>query len=435
MSGIASEGKTVKQFKKKIMGLLLLIYMIVAVFILALLNFSYVQNNKNSISRILNMKFQIASSQSENKQEEVPKEQERISSAKSKKVTVTESKEDSYVQKSYLVAKAEDGKLYVKNMLPDTGFSEEEIIETAEKILSTKKMSGGYENYQFEISVHEGELLIAFADITSLKMEEQKYIIFSLLAAFVLGIVWIYPAWKITGKMIAPLEEANRLQKEFVLFAGHELKIPVTVMKASLDMLEREGVYSKYLDYVAEENEKMRKLVIELLDYSKMEYQAEKSFRESVNISQCIEGISLEFEAIAFEKEVILTTDIQQNLVIAGNKEMLERMAETLLENAIRHTEAGKEVKIVLKKDEKKVRLSMENQGKAIPEEERRRLFEKFYHVSSLEEGHYGLGLAIAQSIAAKHHTEITVISENGWNCFITSFPLSAENKRFVKTL
>ena len=232
-------------------------------------------------------------------------------------------------------------------MLPDTGFSEEEIIETAEKFLETKKTSGSYENYQFEISVHKGELLIAFADITSLKMEEQKYFIFSLLVAFVLGILWIYPAWKITGKIVAPLEEANRLQKEFVLFAGHELKTPVTVMKASLDMLEREGIHSKYLDYAAEENEKMRKLVIELLDYSKMEYQEEKSFRESVNFSQCIEGISLEFEAMAFEKAVILITDIQQNLVIDGNKEMLERMAETLLENAIRHTEAGKEVKIV----------------------------------------------------------------------------------------
>ena len=67
MSGIVSEGKTMKQFKKKIMGLLLLIYMIAAIFILALLNFSYVQNNKNSIYRILNMKFQIASGQSENK--------------------------------------------------------------------------------------------------------------------------------------------------------------------------------------------------------------------------------------------------------------------------------------------------------------------------------------------------------------------------------
>ena len=411
-----------KQFEKKIMGLLLLIYMIAAVFILALLNFSYVQNNKNSISRILNMKFQIASGQSEHKQEAVPKNRKKISSAQSEKVTVTEQKEDSYVKKSYLVAKAEDGTLYVKNMLPDTEVSEEKIVETAEKFLKTEKISGSYGNYQFEISVHEGELLIAFADITSLKMEEQKYFIFSLLAAFVVGILWIYPAWKITGKMIAPLEEANRLQKEFVLFAGHELKTPVTVMKASLDMLEREGIHSKYLNYAAEENEKMRKLVIELLDYSKMEYQEEKSFQESVNFSQCIEGISLEFEAMAFEKEVILITDIQQNLVIAGNKEMLERMAETLLENAIRHTEAGK-VKIVLKKDEKKVRLSMENQGEAIPEEEQRRLFEKFYHDSNPEEGHYGLGLAIAQSIAAKHHTEITVISENGWNCFIIDFP------------
>lgn len=53
-----------------------------------------------------------------------------------------EQKEDSYVKKSYLVAKAEDGTLYVKNMLPDTGFSEQEIIETAEKFLETKKTSG-----------------------------------------------------------------------------------------------------------------------------------------------------------------------------------------------------------------------------------------------------------------------------------------------------
>ena len=144
------------------------------------------------------MKFQIISNQNGNKQEEVPKEQERISGARSENATVTEQKEDSYVKKSYLVAKAENGTLYVKNMLPDTGFSEQEIIETAEIF-------------------H-----------------------FSLLAAFVLGILWIYPAWKITGKIIAPLEEANRLQKEFVLFAGHELKTPVTVMKASLDMLERD---------------------------------------------------------------------------------------------------------------------------------------------------------------------------------------------------
>ena len=416
-----------KHFKKKIMGLLLLIYMIAAVLILALLNFSYMQNNRNSVSRILNMKFQIASGQSENEQKEAPKEQEKAGDVPKEKNTAAEQKEDIYVKNSYLAAKAQDGTLYVKNMLPDTGFSEAEIVETAEKILETGKNSGNYENYQFEISVHEGELLIAFANTESLKLEEQKYFFFSLLAAILSGILWVYPAWKITGKMVAPLEEATRLQKEFVLFAGHELKTPVTVMKASLDMLEREGVHSKYLDYAVEENEKMRKLVIELLDYSKMEYQKENSFRERINFSQCIEGVSLEFEAMAFEKEVILTTDIQQDLVIVGNEEMLERMAETLLENAIRHTEAGKEAKIVLKKEVNQALLSVGNQGRTIPEEERGRIFEKFYHVSTSEEDHYGLGLAIAQSIAMKHHTEITVISDNDWNCFTIAFPLFHE--------
>lgn len=416
-----------KQFKKKIMGLLLLVYMIAAVLILALLNFSYVQNNKNSVSRILNMKFQIASDQSENEQKEAPKEQGQIDNAPKEKSSAAAQKEDSYVKNSYLAARAQDGTLYVKNMLPDTGISESEIVETAEKILETGKNSGCYEHYQFENSVHEGELLIAFADIASVQLEEQKYFFFSLLAAVISGMLWVYPAWKIAGKMVAPLEEATRLQREFVMFAGHELKTPVTVMKASLDMLEREGVHSKYLDYAAEENEKMRKLVTELLDYSRMEYQEEKSFRENVNFSQCIEGISLEYEAMAFEKEVILKTDIQQDLVIAGNEEMLGRMAEALLENAIRHTEAGKEAKIVLKKEEKKVLLSVRNQGRTIPEEERGRIFEKFYHGSASEEGHYGLGLAIAQSIAVNHHTEITVISENGWNCFTIAFPLFHE--------
>ena len=68
-----------KKFKKKIMGLLILIYIITAVLVLFLLNFSYIQNNKNSISRILNMKFQIASSQSESnpgKVLEIPEENE-----------------------------------------------------------------------------------------------------------------------------------------------------------------------------------------------------------------------------------------------------------------------------------------------------------------------------------------------------------------------
>lgn len=420
-----------KKFKKKIMGLLILIYMITAILILFLLNFSYIQNNKNSISKILNMKFQIASGQSESnpgKVLEMPEENEKLKTEDIKRTDKEE--QDSYIEKSYLTAKSEDGTLYIKNMLPDGEISEEELIKITENILATQKNSGSYQNYQFEISVYEGELLIAFADITSLRQEEEKYFMISLLIALTLGILWLYPARKITGKMVAPLEEAIRLQKEFVMFAGHELKTPVTVMKASLDMLEKEGIHSKYLDYVSEENEKMRSLVMELLDYSKLEYQKEKRTDGKVDFSQCIEGISLEFEAVAFEKEVVLVSEIQENICVSGNEEQLQRMAETLLENAIRHTKPGEEVKLILRKEGRKALLSVENQGISIPGEERSRIFEKFYQSSNSEDGHYGLGLAIAQSIAGQHHSEITVLSENGWNCFQVSFSLLHEKQK-----
>ena len=253
-----------KRFKKKIMGLLLLIYVITAGLVLLLLNVSYFQNNKSSISRILNMKFQIASSQDENGEQVIPKGLEENKDLKVETGKTPGEKEDSSIKNSYLAAKAENGTLYVKNMLTDQNASKEQILETAENILATGKNSGSYQNYQFEITVHEGELLIDFADITSVRLEEEKYLVLSLLVALALGLLWIYPAWRITGRMVAPLEEADRLQKEFVMFAGHELKTPITVMKASLDMMEKEGICSKYLNYAMDENEKMRSGILSL---------------------------------------------------------------------------------------------------------------------------------------------------------------------------
>ena len=106
-----------KQFKKKIMALLLLLYIIAAMLIMFLLNFSYVQNNKTSISRILNMKFQIADSRSKREQWEIPEDLGEDENSKVENKMASGLKEESYVQKSYLVAKSQEGTLYIKDML------------------------------------------------------------------------------------------------------------------------------------------------------------------------------------------------------------------------------------------------------------------------------------------------------------------------------
>lgn len=414
------------KFKRKIAGLLLLLYIIVAMLILFILNFSYAQNQKESISRILNMKFQMTILQKENVQKEiqdVKSAQEKTEKSETPKRQNDQQILDSYINKSYLVVKDSDGKFYAANVLPDSNMSEAKLLKIAKNILETGGKSGNYKNYQYEITVGGDELLIGFADVTAVKKREQKYLLITMLIALAGCGIWAYPAWKVAGHMVAPMEEAIRLQSEFVMFAGHELKTPVTVMKASLDMLRKDGVCSKYLDYVEEENEKMKKLIIELLDYSKLDLQKKDIQMERVNASECLESTALEFEVIAFEKGVQLSEEIEDNIIIIGNAEKLQRMTETLIENAVRHTKEEKEIRVSLKREEKKVRLSIANQGKEIPENERIRIFEKFYQSSDSEANHYGLGLAIAQMIAGQHHTEIQVICKDGWNQFEIEFP------------
>lgn len=404
------------KFKRKIAFLLLFLYCIAAVLILFILNYSYVQNNRQNVSGILNMKSHMASMQTESMQ---PKE-DKISESPRKGEDVHLS--DSYIDKSYLVIKEEDETFHVDYSVSDRAASEGQTIEIAENILKTKETTGNYQNYQFEITVGNEELLIGFADITSVKKKEQRYAWITVLIALAGCGIWIYPAWKIAGRMVAPLEEAIRLQEEFVMFAGHELKTPVTVMKASLDMMRKDGVRSKYLDYVEEENEKMKKLVIDLLDYSKLEYRKRDMQTEKINLSECIESTALEFEAMAFEKGIEFSTDIEENIHIMGNADHLQRMTETLIENGMGHTEKGNEVQVHLKKDGKKVYLWIQNQGEEIPEKDREKIFEKFYRLPDADDCHYGLGLAIAQTIADLHHTKIRVVCKNGWNRFQMEF-------------
>lgn len=414
------------KFKRKIAGLLILLYLMIAILIVFILNFSYVRNQKDGISRILNMKFQMATLQSG----DTPRKNQREESGKPKVQGQDKLTSDSYVNKSYLVIKNSEGKFYVEN----SGFyidkSEKSLVKTAKCILETGGKSGVYDYYQYEITVGGDDLLIGFADISQIEKEEKKYLAITSILAFIGLGIWTYPAWKVAGHMVSPLEEAIELQNEFVMFAGHELKTPVTVMKASIDMLHKDGICSKYLDYIEQENEKMKKIIIELLDYSKLQFQKKEMKLEIVNLSECLESTALEFEVLAFEKGVRLSETIEDEIFIMGNAEKLQRMLATLVENAIRHTAETNEMRILLKKEEKKIHVSIENQGKEIPEKERAKIFEKFYQISGDETSHYGLGLAIAQMIARQHHTEIKVTCKEGWNRFEIEFlPLKNEEK------
>ena len=143
--------------------------------------------------------------------------------------------------------------------------------------------------------------------------------------------------------------------------------------------------------------------------------------RKIFDVSKETEMTISMFESMAYERNVKLSSKIQENIMINGNKEDIEHILSTLIDNAIKHTESGNEVIVELSKEKNELIIQVKNEGKEIPEKEREKIFEKFYRIDksrNRNEKRYGLGLAIAKSTVKKYNGNIKVLYKDGFTIF-----------------
>ena len=211
--------------------------------------------------------------------------------------------------------------------------------------------------------------------------------------------LFFFLARYLANRIVAPLEESYQRQKQFVSDAGHELKTPVAVVNANLELLSREIGENPWLSNIQYENERMSALIIQLLELARAENVTPQM--ETIDWSRLVCGETLPFETIAYEKGLILNSRISGNIYVHGNSVQLKQLTSILIDNAIRHSDSGKEVCIVLKKEKGHAVLSIVNDGKEIPVEHQKHLFERFYRTDTArtgEDNHYGIGACHSQS-------------------------------------
>lgn len=183
---------------------------------------------------------------------------------------------------------------------------------------------------------------------------------------------------------------------------------------------------NKWINYIQNETESMNKLINELLLLAKMENIDNVKEYEQLNLSKEVEIILSMFESMAYEKQVKIKTNINENIIINANKEDIEHIVSTLTDNSIKHTKAQKEVVVELKKEKNEIVLEVKNIGDPIPEEEREKIFERFYRIDksrNRNEKRYGLGLAIAKSTIEKYNGKIEVFYKDNFTVFKVTIP------------
>ena len=192
------------------------------------------------------------------------------------------------------------------------------------------------------------------------------------------------------------------------------------MVNANVELLSRQLKDNQWLDNIQYENERMSALITQLLDLARTENVTPPM--EELDFSHLVTGEMLPFETIAYEQGLRLVSEITPDLCVHGNSVQLKQLVSILIDNAISHSDNGKEVSVVLKKVKNHAILSVINDGAPIPEEERKQLFERFYRTDDARSDHgqhYGLGLAIAKAIVETHKGSIQVVCDQGKVSFI----------------
>lgn len=325
----------------------------------------------------------------------------------------------------YSVAVSDAGQTLKVDTADVSNLDEEALEKLAFEIMESGKCDGVRDNLIYRMEEKDGYILVAFLDNTLMMENVGTMITYTLIFGAIAMAVMFFPARYLADRIVAPLEESYTSQRQFISDAGHELKTPVAVMNANIELLSRQIGENQWLANIRYENERMSGLVIQLLELARAENVAPQT--EPLDLSRLVFGETLPFETVAYEKGMTLSSEIAEEIWVSGNSIQLKQLVSILIDNAVRHSSRGDEVNIVLKKGKGHALLSVINDGEEIPPEQVQHLFERFYRRDEArtgEDGNYGLGLAIAKAIAEAHKGNIGVCCGGGKVEFTVRVPL-----------
>ncbi len=310
---------------------------------------------------------------------------------------------------------------YSSNDLTDSEIKEL-VISNINKI-NSKKIESLYTSDYVFMETNEGNLIMI--NNTSTKSYLLKELFKSILVFIILEVIQVIISLNITKRIVKPVNEAFIRQKQFIYDASHELKTPIAIISASAEMLEKNPKEKKWLENIKTENNRMNKLVINLLDLSKSENIKENEVYTNTNLSKIIKNKALTFESLIYENSLKFEVDVDNDIMFNCNEDRIKELLSILMDNAIKHSFPNSQITVKLSKEKNNIYLSVKNKGKEIPVNEREKIFERFYRLDksrNRDDNRYGIGLSIAKNIVINHNGTISVNCKYDYTTFIVNF-------------
>ena len=289
----------------------------------------------------------------------------------------------------------------------------EQAIEYSKQINKNKE-KGWLNNFRYKIFNTKDGSAIVFLDGATNKLSTYQTMFISLIVLYSTGLVVLLLIILLSKRVTKPIAQTYEKQKQFITDANHELKTPLTLILANLDIAESELGQNEWLTDIRTESQRMTQLVNKLVELSRLDEEKKNIQFNKLNISDILKDITSEFKYICEKKEITIISNIENNIHINAEEALIRKLIYLLMDNATKYCDQKGIIKIILKAN-KNISLSIENTYQAINEIELDKLFDRFYRGNKARtfNGGFGIGLSIAQNIVNVHKASISVSKAN----------------------
>jgi signal transduction histidine kinase len=329
-------------------------------------------------------------------------------------------------QSRYFTARfAGDGSLSRIDLEHLASLTEEEAASLAERVYAAGKEKGFADRYRYRRASCDGETLLLFLNCERELATFRGFLYASVGISFAGTLAVFLLLLLFSGRIVRPIAESYEKQKQFITDAGHELKTPITIIRADADVLQSElEEENEWLTDIRRQTSRLAGLTSDLIYLSKMEEENAALQMQDFSFSELVDETVQSFQALARSKGRIFSASVAPELHVSGDEKALAKLVSVLLDNAMKYSTENGTVELRLEQAGRNARLSVRNSTPPMEKGSAERLFERFAREDrsrNSESGGFGLGLAIAKAVTEAHRGRIRAESEDGASLTVTA--------------
>ena len=328
-------------------------------------------------------------------------------------------------QSRFFAAWFSDGSLSRINLDNLASLSEEEAAALAESVYASGREKGFAEEYRYRRTACDGETMVLLLNCER-ELATFRGFLYASVGISLAGTIAVFLLLLLlSGRIVRPIAESYEKQKRFITDAGHELKTPITIIRADADVLQSEmEEESEWITDIRVQTSRLAELTSDLIYLSRMEEENAALQMQELSLSELVDETARSFQALARAKNKSFSASVAPDLHVSGDEKALGKLVSILLDNAMKYSTENGTVELTLGQVGRYARLSVKNSTPPMEKGNADRLFERFTREDrsrNSESGGFGLGLAIAQAVTEAHRGRIRAESEDGASLTVTA--------------